>query len=197
MFGGQLQRSRTRLLDHLPPLNRILVLGDGDGRFLGELCERQPACKVTSVEQSAAMLDLQRKRCLDAGVSERVEFVRQDARQLDLSERSHDALAALFFLDCFQGDELRKLLPQWLSLVRPGGWFLCVDFQYPAAGWKRLRAAVYLQLMHAFFRWQTALPNRTLVDFDSILDRLPITLAADHLSSHGLIRARLYRTKAD
>ena len=122
-----------------------------------------------------------------------MELILADARAFQPDRGHFDCLATLFFLDCFDQADLNRAFPRWLAAVRPGGFFLMVDFQQPAHGWRRLRATVYLNLMHCFFRWQTRLPNRKLVDIDTVLRDQPISPVSINTSSCDLITERLYR----
>ncbi len=193
MFRWQLQHARIALLDKLPRVQRALVLGDGDGRFLERFCRSQPACAVTSVEQSGRMLNAQRRRVATLQSPYETQFVQCDARYFKPENKAFDLLVCNFFLDCFTEIELGERMPQWLAGVRPGGWFYFVDFRRPANGWRRFRADIYLALMHGLFRWQTGLPNRALISMDEVLSRLNLQLVSQEKLNHGLIQANLYR----
>jgi hypothetical protein len=81
--AGQLQRCRTALLGAIPAPQQVLVYGEGNGRFLVELCRRFPAARVIVVEASAVMIDLARARLQRAGLAgARVEFIHADAHWL-------------------------------------------------------------------------------------------------------------------
>ncbi|MDA7893855.1 hypothetical protein N9B38_02980, partial [bacterium] len=47
--------------------------------------------------------------------------------------------------------------------------------------------------MHHFFRWQTDLPNRRLVDISRALNQCAIEMLVSQSMNHDLICARLYR----
>ncbi|MFK8111507.1 MAG: class I SAM-dependent methyltransferase [Rubripirellula sp.] len=193
MFRGQLQAARVALLDQLPTVDRALVLGDGDGRFLAELSRSHSNCQIISVEQSSEMLKRQQQRIQAPNAVDRHTFVCQDASAYQPVQDSFDLMTTVFFLDCFTEEDLQRLLPQWLAGLRQGGVFYFVDFARPRRGWQRIRADLYLAVMHGFFRWTTGLGNRRLVDIDSILEAQPITEIAACRLNHELIVARLYR----
>ena len=193
LFRGHLQRARLALLGDLPETKHALVLGDGDGRLLEQLCRAQPRCRVTSVDQSGQMLRRQRQRLERVGASDRVEWVHADARDFRPTASQYDLIVTAFFLDCFSRQELPSLLEQWLDGVRSGGVLYFVDFVQPRSGWRRSRAAGYLAIMHRVFRWQTGLPNRSLVDLIAVLDERPISLIKSTRHNHEMIVSRLYR----
>lgn len=194
MFGESLTTARTALLDSIPACCSALVLGDGDGRLLEALLSSQPKCQITSIDQSARMIDIQQARLSNHPLRNNITWRQQDARELQEFEQPFDLLVSAFFLDCFHLQDLETHLPQWLRTLRPGGHFYFVDFQEPKAGWKRLRAKLYLTAMHQFFRWQTNLPNRNLVDMNRLLNQCGTEILMSQNMNHDLICARLYRT---
>ncbi|PAY19448.1 hypothetical protein CKO51_11340 [Rhodopirellula sp. SM50] len=193
LFGNALHRARLALLDQLPRVGRALVLGDGTGRLLEQLCITQPDCRITSVDQSRQMLNQQRRRVERIGALHRVEFVQVDARSYDVPENRFDLVVAAFFLDCFTEDELAACLPRFLASLRDDGTFYFVDFVWPSSTWRRRQATAYQWLMHRFFRWQTGLPNRRLVDLNAVLagQRLVLHHSADRI--HPMMACRCYR----
>ena len=190
MFGNDLQRARTSLLDRIPDEGRALVLGDGDGRFLQQFHHAKPGWDFLSIDQSSAMLRLQKERL--PSLSDDC-FQQAELRSWRPNAGSFDLLVTCFFLDCFSETDLTALLPRWLRGLRRGGLFYLVDFQHPSRGWRRVRASCYLSAMHHFFRWQTGLSNHRLVDLSALVDRFPLDQLDSAESSQNLIAARLYR----
>jgi len=178
-------------------VDRALFLGDGDGRLLRQFVQSQPGCQVTTVDQSNRMLQRQSDCLEEFDSQDTIRYLQSDARDLWLEPKSYDLLVTAFFVDCFPESQLEDVLPRWLQAIRSGGYFYFVDFSRPTAGWRRFRAECYLDVMHRFFRLFTGLENRTLVDFDSILERLPISLVASKSHSYGLISSRLYKLDAE
>ncbi|WP_182867682.1 class I SAM-dependent methyltransferase [Stieleria mannarensis] len=183
LFGNSLFRARVALVDQIPAVGRALVLGDGTGQLLQELCVAQPDCHFTTVDQSRQMLRRQRRRVEQVGASDRVTFVQADARTFPVPGAEYDLLVAAFFLDCLTERELTAGLPRFLAGLRPHGLFYFVDFVRPNTPWRRRQAAAYQWAMHRFFRWQTGLPNHRLVDLERVLanQNLVTMHSADHL----------------
>ena len=201
LFQNRLWRARLALVntlhDQLPDSPRVLVLGDGDGRFLAYLCAALPTATFTSVDQSAEMVRLQRSR-ITGKDAVRVQWIHADAtkqNEVDFPVGAHDLLVAAFFLDCFSAETLERCVPTWIQSLKPTGLFYWVDFAQPRSGWQYYRARIYLGLMHSFFRCATGLGNSQLVDIDSILDRQPIERIVCQSTDHGLMETRLYRRK--
>lgn len=213
-FGRQLQSARVALIDELPPWRRLLILGDGDGRLLERLVQKQFHDRsqthqdhvlggITSVDQSAAMLRRQRERIAASGVQADVEFIQADACHYEPAAGAYDVIVTPFFLDCFPAETLNVCLPQWLRGLRCGGSFYHVDFtrgdfnqpdrNVVAAVWRRLRARTLLCAMHVFFRWQTGLENRQLVDTEAALMRCGLQNETQQIGCGGMTTTQIWR----
>ncbi|MEM1225114.1 MAG: class I SAM-dependent methyltransferase [Planctomycetota bacterium] len=192
VFGGQLQRARTQLLGQLSRPARALVLGDGDGRLLVEFARQYRETSILSIDQSCRMIRAQRRRMANVP-DHNVTWVQADVRTLQLATRRFDVLIMPFFLDCFTEPELHESLPRWLGWATPTGSVLVIDFVVPPRGIAKWIGKAMLGVMHGFFRWQTGLPNRVLVDADAILRSLGWSVATSHTRYIGMIRSALYR----
>jgi SAM-dependent methyltransferase len=188
-------RARKSLADHLGDAQKILVLGDGDGRLLTELTQCHIDAKFTSIEQSPKMLQLQRNRIRSAGAQDRVNFIEADATMAKHFEQKHDAVVTAFFLDCFDNDSLDDLLPKILSSIADGGTLYFVDFCLPCEPFQRLYARWMLWTMHRFFAWQTGLRNRNLVDIPKKISNLGWDVQQQHDHHFKMITARIYRRR--
>ena len=67
MFGGALQKARTALMDRYLAADSILLLGDGDGRFLEALLEAGCGAEIVSLDASEKMIEVAQRAM--AGVS--------------------------------------------------------------------------------------------------------------------------------
>ena len=77
LAGGKLQRCRTAFLKETVDAKNVLLLGEGNGRFLVAARRAMPEARITCVDSSSRMLQLARQRLLETGLSDcRVEFVR-------------------------------------------------------------------------------------------------------------------------
>lgn len=163
--GGKLQRCRTAFLEALSPPAKVLIYGEGNGRFLVELCRRFPQAQVTVADASAGMIAQARRRLQDAGLgAAQVEFIHADALRWRPPVGEFDLLVTCFFLDCFREDELRRLVPVIAAAASPQAQWLVADFQIAASGVRRLRSRVIVAVLYAFFRRATGLSAHELVD---------------------------------
>ena len=196
-YGRLLMRSRTALLSSLTHAENILILGEGDGRFLAKLLEINPYCSVTVLDSSAGMLARAeaRVRNLPEACS-RVTFRHADALTEAFTPYTYDALVTCFFLDVFPATMLEQLVPKLGRSLTPGGTWLLADFTAPQLVkglLPRFYAHVMVPLMYAFFRVQTALPARTLVPPQPFLRAAGLRLEHTQTFRGGFVYAQTWR----
>ena len=174
--GGQLQRCRTALLKVISAPQRVLIYGEGNGRFLVELCRRFPEAQLTVVEASKVMIELARARLRRAGLAgARVEFIHADALTWQPPKAAFDLIVTCFFLDCFCEDQLQHLVPVIASAAAADAQWLHADFQIAPAGLRRVCSRVIVGTLYAFFRWATRLPGHELVNVEPYLSAAGFT----------------------
>lgn len=174
--AGQLQRCRTALLAELAAPRRVLVYGEGNGRFLVELLRRFPAARVTVVEASAVMIELARTRLQRAGLAgAQVEFIHADALTWQPPAAAFDLIVTCFFLDCFREDQLQHLVPAIAHAAAADAHWLHADFQIAPTGLMRMCSRVIVKFLYVFFRCVTRLPAHELVDVTPCLSAAGFT----------------------
>jgi len=151
LAGGLMMRVRTAFFERWPEEGDVLLAGEGHGRFLARLRKSRPRLHITCLDSSANMLAVARRRLRRAGLSEdNITFVQADIRTWQPG--MYDVISTQFFLDCFEGDELRPIIDKLARSAKPGArWFLA-DFQISPSGFARLRAGGIVWLMYRFFR---------------------------------------------
>jgi ubiquinone/menaquinone biosynthesis C-methylase UbiE len=193
LAGEKLQRCRTLFLPEVRDADNVLILGEGNGRFLVECRKLLAGARITCVDASARMLELARHRLEDCDLRlEGVEFVHADALSWKAPQKAFDLIVTHFFLDCFPGEDLTKLLCHLAEACHPGARWLLADFQIPKRGISRLRAQLIHRLMYLFFRIATRLPARRLTPPDPLLELRGFVLRRRQLSDWGLLRSDLW-----
>jgi ubiquinone/menaquinone biosynthesis C-methylase UbiE len=188
LAGRKLQRCRTAFLGELPRVEHALLLGEGNGRFLGEFLKAQSQARVTCLDASGRMLTAARRRAASA----RVEFICCNVLDWVAPARQFDLVVSNFFLDCFRPDQLAAITRNIARSTRSDALWLIADFSEPLAGWRKWRARAILWSMYRFFRWTTRLPARTLTAPDAFLDQNGFRLCARRPSEWGLLRSDLW-----
>ena len=160
VFGDQLQQARVAFLREIERPRRVLIVGEGDGRFLAEFVRAHPAATIDCVDASARMIELARRRVQGSNV----RFVQGDIREVELQRDHYDLLVTHFFLDCFAGAGLREIVQKLAGAGNAEVAWLLADFHLPSSGWRRWRAKLWLRAMYFFFRLTSALEIRHLAD---------------------------------
>ena len=186
LAGRKLQRCRTALLDRVSDCRRVLMVGEGPGRFLHACRQALPEAEFTVVDASRSMLEQARRNAAPG-----VEFVQADAREWQPSQ-PYDLLSLHFFLDCFPEAQLDRVIANLAAGAESGARLLLSDFQLPSTGWGRTRAQAIQASMYSFFRIAVGLPARRWVCPDAHLRRHGFRLLDRRESEWGLLRSDLW-----
>ena len=190
LAGDKLQRGRTAFLDSVAEAKKVLIFGEGNGRFLLECRRRLPNAKIICVDASARMLGMARERLTGQGVScEQIEFVCADALAWTPSEDGFDLIVTHFFLDCFRREQLESLITKLTGAATPRASWLLADFQSAETGLGRVRSRLILWTMYRFFRVVTRLPGGELTPPDPLLEQNGFKLRERRVSDWGLLRS--------
>lgn len=190
-FGRALERCRFVHLEFLPNLHSILLLGEGDGRFLARLASLQPDACFDVVDNSHEMVALASSR-LTASQRIRVQFHALDARSAALPETSYDLVATNFVLDCFDEVEAARVVARVSNHVRSGGLWLVSEFQQPRGGIRHLHATLWIRAMYLFFRATTGLRVNRVPAYGLMLTDAGFKLARETRWRWGLIVSQLW-----
>jgi SAM-dependent methyltransferase len=193
LAGPKLQRCRTAFLDSFPRPRRVLLLGEGNGRFLAELLGAHPGTRFTCVDASGSMLARARARLRARNLDvTNGEFVQANALEWTPPADDFDLLVSHFFLDCFRPVELERLIPRLAAATAPGGRWLIADFRQPPSGPAKWRARAILESMYLFFRVAARLSATRLTPPDELLERGGFALRERRLFEWGLLHSDLW-----
>ncbi len=173
-FGGALRRRREAFLFELGNPKKVLVLGDGDGRFLQSFVALYPQATVDAVDSSERMIELARARA--PGVS----FHLADAREFAFEE-NYDLAVAHFFFDCFEPGELQTLLGR----IHAKSWLIS-EFSSTRWSWPIVRA------LYFSFRLTTGLRVTSLPDHRTALSSLGYRMQQEQPALGGLLVSELW-----
>ncbi len=192
-FGPVLERHRILYFGRLSHAERILVLGEGDGRSLVHVLNSSFAAQVDVIDSSAKMIALAKSRIAPTS---RVRFQCANALDRTWAEKHYDAIVTSFFLDCFHEDEARALMRGLAESLRPGGIWLVNEFAIPSSGWRKWKAQVWISTMYRFFGLTTGLRVRKLPPIGRLMTELGMT-RTDLKESFGRMVASEVWTKND
>lgn len=161
----KMQRCRTAFLDEIPPPSRILLCGEGNGRFLKAVHRRFPGAEITVVDSSSGMLRQARRNLERAGLTmDRVTLVKANVLTWEPPPAAFDLIVTCFFLDCFRADELKAMMPRLARAAAPQAHWLQADFQVTGSWLNRFRSRMILRFLYAFFRQATHITARVLTN---------------------------------
>jgi SAM-dependent methyltransferase len=188
-FGPWLWWCRCAWLDRLTGCRRVLVLGDGDGRFTCRLLDAHPALTVDAVDASPAMLRALKRRAGPA--AGRVRTYIADAREWQPATAQngppYDLVVAHFFLDCLTTDEVRRLAKTVRSAVREGTPWVVSEFAIPEGLFGLLVARPVVAGLYWAFGWLTGLAVRRLPEYAIGLREAGFTLEKRRIWLGGLL----------
>jgi SAM-dependent methyltransferase len=196
LAGRKLQQCRTEFLQETGRAKSVLILGEGNGRFLCQFLKNNLDAEVVSVDSSATMLELTRQRIIRNGLGlQRIRFIQADVlgpSNSDWDCGPFDLVVTHFFLDCFRADQLERLIPAIANRTSPDATWLLADFQVPERGMAKGRAAAILWLAYCFFRIATGLSARRLTVPDPFLTAHGFRLRERRLRECGLLHSDLW-----
>lgn len=179
-YGNILWRARTHFLPQLT--GRVLVLGDGDGRFAAHLAQRGVTVEV--LELSAGMIAQAQQR----PAAHSIRFHHADARTFPYPPAHYDAVVAHFFWDCFSPSDLHALIARVLPTLKPGGLWLISEFRAHHA-WQRF----LVRSMYIAFGWLTGLTVRQLPPYEAAFAAAGLRKVAEQTHLAGLVVSQHWR----
>lgn len=188
-FGHALEHRRFAFLPRVRDARRVLIAGEGDGRFAARLAAQNPQVQVDVLEASTEMIRLARQR-LPTGVQ--VRFHQQNA--LDPAPPGpYDLVVTHFFLDCLSDDDTRRFIAGVKQHLLPGARWLVSEFQQVSSFPAAVHSWLWLRTMYGFFRVFTGLHTAKLPDYAGALHGAGFELETREDVRWGLITSQLWR----
>lgn len=192
--GGKMQKCRVAFLDDIPVPRKVLLAGEGHGRFLRECVRRYPDSRIVVVDSSAGMLQVARSQLTGLeSAHARVEFVHADVLEWKAPAAGFDLIVTHFFLDCFPEKSLAEVVARLGELATPNAHWLLADFQIAQSRWARLRCLVIVALLYGFFRVVCGLKADSLDSPDEDLENAGFCRHAQTTSEWGLLKSEWWR----
>jgi SAM-dependent methyltransferase len=191
-FGKTLEEARFDFLSYAAPARRVLILGEGDGRFLARLLETNPRANVTLIETSARMIELALRRVAPRDRA-RVQFLQVDAAVGPLPGGPFDLAVTHFFFDILEPHEAEAVILKMNALVAAHAGWLISEFQVPARGIRRAHARLWLWTMYRFFSATTGVRASELSPYRDVLARCGWIETEHRERRFSLIRSQVWR----
>ncbi len=193
-MGRALERRRCEFLPEMATARRVLILGEGDGRFLTLLLQANQGVEIDVVDNSAKMLArAERRACATVETNaSKVRFHHADARLwIPPAETNYDLVVTHFFLDCFEESELAPMVRQFAAGEKECRWIVS-EFRQPASGFSAWRARLWIGTLYRLFGWTTGLRVRRLPDYGFILKQCGFRRIETVISEWGLLTSELW-----
>ncbi|MDB6057018.1 MAG: Methyltransferase type 12 [Verrucomicrobiales bacterium] len=197
LAGNKLQQCRVHWLDSVRDCRRVLLVGEGNGRFLEACAKAMPLAQFTVVDASIEMLRQAERRWTNAGGnSNRAKFVQATLPGLNLPKESFDLVVTNCFLDCFTPEQLEQVVAEIAACTTDSAVWIVTDFAVPQRGFAKWRAKAVLRAAYMFFRLTTRITALEICPPDASLTAAGFELKGRHEADAGLIySAKWQRTK--
>ena len=173
LIGSALQRTRLAQLN-IPSLDEtkahVLIVGEGNGRFLSVLLRQYPRLCITVIDESATMLDRAQARLEMAGLNcDNVTFRVADFLAVELPSAHFSLIVTHFFFSNFIEADVERMVRKLSDAASQNVQWVLGDFVLPGGGIYRLRAKIWLWILYRFFGWTAAVPVHVLPNVESHL----------------------------
>jgi len=190
-FGRLLEHCRISFLPAMRHARRVLIFGEGDGRFLARFLAENSAATVDVVEKSRKMMVVAEARLAQPD-RERVRFLLADARDWNPLPSRYDLVLTHFFLDCLSTSECEALVRRVASATVEDAEWIVSEFHIPESGWGRIYAGIWVAAMYTFFRWVTGLEVRRIPPFAEVLSEHGFVCLDRKEWRWGMVQAQRY-----
>jgi len=199
--GNSILRSQTILLESLPPLNKVLILGGGTGSFLIELLEQKNISAIVYVDRSEKMISETKKKIKNKSPQSysKIQFVHGTIDDLAL-EAFFDAVFTNYFLDLFHTEELKRILKKTHAHLHPQGYWYVTDFSHLKENHSGIRKLIYKSvhwLLYSFFRILCGISADTIPDIKAELENLRMKKLEERYTLSRLLWCGIYERGED
>ncbi|MBS0657230.1 MAG: class I SAM-dependent methyltransferase [Verrucomicrobia bacterium] len=191
-FGDELNRARRAALEHAAAAEHILLVGEGNGRFLSECLSCRNRGKVTVVDLSAKMINSARRKAAAHLERGDVEFVQADFLKWEAAPEAFDLICTHFFLDLFCPPSQRLVIENIGRCAQAGALWIDVDYRCPRVG----RAARLIDwLQYRFDRAFCGVEADQHYDPSGLIAEAGWTLDEEEPFARGNVVSRTYRRR--
>jgi ubiquinone/menaquinone biosynthesis C-methylase UbiE len=188
VFGSKLSRARRIFISRVTEGSKILLIGEGNGRFLFEVVKQTTSASITVVDSSARMLAAASGRIATVDCSSRIEFVHADILEWRSATGCYDRIVTHFVLDLFAPDRIRRLIEKISQLAMEDCLWINVDF---TSGTQSLPQKFLMWAQYRFFRIFTGIEASRLSEAGPWIRNANWKIMETRLLDSGLISASL------
>ena len=164
VFGSTLSRARRFFARRVAEGDNILLIAEGNGRFLFEMVKQSSSASFTVVDSSARMLAAAARRIETVDHGARIELIHADILECRLPAAHYDRVVTHFFLDLFTPYSISRIAEKISRLATEDTLWINVDFSSEN---QTLRQKLLMWAQYRFFRITAGIEAPRL--FDSLL----------------------------
>jgi ubiquinone/menaquinone biosynthesis C-methylase UbiE len=161
VFGSTLSQARRSFITQVREGTHILLIGEGNGRFLFEALKQTSATSFTVVDSSTRMLAASARRIATVNRCPRVELIHADFLEWRSPTMHYDRVVTHFFLDLFPPDRISQIVEKISLLAAENALWINVDFTSKN---QNLRQKLLMWTQYRFFRTFAKIESSQLFD---------------------------------
>jgi ubiquinone/menaquinone biosynthesis C-methylase UbiE len=192
VFGSKLSRARRSFISRATEGRKILLIGEGNGRFLFEVVKQTSSASITVVDSSIRMLAAASRRIANVNCSSRVELIHSDILEWGVAAGSYDRIVTHFFLDLFPPDRIRRVVEKISQLAMEDCLWINVDFTSES---QSLPQKFLMWTQYRFFRIFARIEAPRLFDAGTLIRNANWEILETRWLDSGLISASLLSRK--
>lgn len=178
IFGRSLYKAQIHFLKTVEVTDRVLLIGGGTGEIIREMTFQS----LDFVEKSANMIERARQH----GGVKIVHFIHRDFLS-DPCEGVYDVIICPFFLDCFDIENLKKVLAICSRRLKTDGRLIVTDFK------ENGKNKLLIQVMYLFFRVTSRINARSLFDLQQAVSKAGFELEKHQEFRRGSLFSAIFR----
>ena len=132
-YGNELARARRAFFEQVVSARNILLVGEGNGRFLQECLLHAPQSSITVVDLSSRMLASARRSASRSAASAGLKLIHADFLSWRGRPGTFDLIVTHFFLDLFSPLNQRRVIENIGLSAAPSACWIDVDYRCPRA----------------------------------------------------------------
>ena len=193
IFRSDLEKFRSMNIELIKDAKSILLLGDGDGRFLEQVSKMGTEAQIVSVDSSAKMINLSQIKVKTSHLN--VEFNCSKIENFKPSESFNpDLIIAHFFLDCFTYDEALLILDRITRWAAADAKFIISDFSITKkVSSHRVYQKILTNIMISFFSLFCGISARILLNIPKLMTSSGWNCLSQKRSRHGFINSWIWQ----
>jgi ubiquinone/menaquinone biosynthesis C-methylase UbiE len=187
VFGFHLENARQAFYEAALQTERVLLVGEGNGRFLKSLLARKTGGSICVLEKSPVMIRLAKERIQHRGKTD-LEFIEADVRSYT-TKQPVDCIVTHFFLDQFSPPTQQVIIDRLNDLTTDDGTWINVDFTPP----RTIAGHALMWLQYTFFRIVSRVEARRCFDESTVAAQNGWIVVESTNFLGGFVVARRYK----